>query len=48
MITTQQIPATLAQWEKNREKKAFAGQNAGKIGNFWGNGFPDRVGTLDL
>jgi hypothetical protein len=34
MITTQQIPAPLALWEKNREKKVFARQNAGKIGSF--------------
>src|SRR5208337_2242843 len=31
MITTQQIPAMLALWEKNREKKVFARQKAGKI-----------------
>ena len=23
-------------------------QKAGKIGNFWGNAFPSRVGTLEL
>ena len=48
MITTQQIPDTLALWEKNREKKVFAMQKAGKIGNFWGNAFRGRVGTLEL
>jgi len=48
MITTQQIPAILALWEKNREKKVFARQKAGKIGNFWGNAFRGRVGTLEM
>ena len=48
MITTQQIPAPLALWEKNREKKVFARQNAGKIGSFWGNAFRSKVGTLEL
>jgi hypothetical protein len=48
MITTQQIPATLALWEKNREKKVFARQKAGKIGSFWGNAFRSKVGTLEL
>ena len=48
MITTQQIPAMLALWEKNREKKVFARQKAGKIGSFWGNAFRSKVGTLEL
>jgi len=38
----------LAQWEKNREKKVFASQKAGKIGKSWGNAFRSRVGTLEL
>ena len=48
MITTQQIPAMLALWEKNREKKVFARQKAGKIGSSWGNAFRSKVGTLEL
>src|SRR5208337_238651 len=48
MITTQQIPAMLALWEKNREKKVFARQKAGKIGSFWGNALRSKVGTLEL
>ena len=47
-ITTQQIPESLAPWGKNREKITLAMQKAGKIGNFWGNAFPSRVGTLEL
>ncbi|HKM56277.1 MAG TPA: hypothetical protein VJY33_22925, partial [Isosphaeraceae bacterium] len=35
-------------WEKNREKKVFARQKAGKIGSFWGNAFRSKVGTLEL
>ena len=47
-ITTQQIPASLAPWSKNREKIALAMQSTGKTGLYWGNGFLAGLGSLDL
>ena len=38
MITTQQIPATLAGWSKNRGKILFAMQSSGKYRPFLGEG----------
>ena len=48
MITMQHIPETLVPWEKNPGKQTFAMQSARKIGNFWGNIFRSRDGTLEL
>src|SRR4051812_22009043 len=35
--TTQQIPAALASWSKNRAERGFAGQSPEEIDGFWGN-----------
>src|SRR3954447_6940440 len=35
--TTQQIPAALASWPKNRAERGFAGQSPEEIDGFWGN-----------
>ena len=37
MITTQQIPATLTEWSKNRGELTFVMQSWGNIAGFWGN-----------
>jgi hypothetical protein len=47
-ITTQQIPAPLVSWGKNQGKMAIAMQSTEKTGRFWGNGFREKVGTLNM
>jgi hypothetical protein len=48
MITTQQIPETLAPWSKNRRKIVPAMESAGKTGNIWGIAFRGSAVTSDL
>jgi hypothetical protein len=47
MTTTQNIPAALANWSKNREKVAPARQNVGKPGPFWGKACRSRSASSE-